>query len=83
MTITDSVKELLRNTLQLGNRVDRFNSKTPLFGSLPEFDSMAVAAVVAALEERFAISIDDGDITAETFATVGSLSRFVERKLAR
>jgi len=82
VTTTETIKVLLRSTLQLGDRADHFNSDTPLFGSLPEFDSMAVVAVVTALEEQFSISIEDDEITADTFATVGSLSQFIERKLA-
>jgi acyl carrier protein len=52
-----------------------------LFGSLPELDSMAVVAVITALEERFGFEVDDDEITAETFETVGSLSAFVAGKL--
>jgi acyl carrier protein len=53
-----------------------------LFGALPEFDSMAVVTIVTALEEQFDIVIEDDDLTAEVFATVGSLADFVDHKLA-
>ena len=43
---------------------------------------MAVVTVVAALEDRFGIIVDDDDITAEVFESVGSLAQFVEDKLA-
>ena len=79
--VIDDVKTVLAEVLQLGNKIDRFDERTPLFGSVPEFDSMAVITVIAALEEKFGITIDDGDITAETFATVGSLSNYVEGRL--
>lgn len=81
MNIIDTVKLVLRDTLQLGERVASFDAATPLFGSLPELDSMAVVAVITALEERFGFEIDDDEITAETFETVGSLSAFVVGKL--
>jgi acyl carrier protein len=42
---------------------------------------MAVLNVMVALEERFEITIDDDDVDAETFETLGNLSRFVEAKL--
>jgi acyl carrier protein len=51
-----------------------------LFGELPEFDSMAVVNVVTALEERFGIVVEDDEISAETFETVGALARFVDSK---
>lgn len=82
MDVIDGIKLVLRNTLQLGDRVEQFNTSTLLFGTLPELDSMAVVSVIAALEQQFQIQIDDEEITAETFETVGSLSRLVERKLA-
>jgi len=58
-----------------------FGYETPLFGSLPELDSMAVVNVVTALEEHFGFEIEDDEITAETFETLGSLSAFVAGKL--
>ena len=81
MTVIEEVKAILGQTLQLGDRAARFEAKTPLFGSIPEFDSMAVVTVVAALEERFGIVVDDDEITEDLFETVGALSRYVERKV--
>ncbi len=54
---------------------------TLLFGNLPELDSMAVATVLTALEDRFQILIDDDEVSGELFATVGSLAAFVAGKL--
>lgn len=78
----DGVKRVLQQALQLGDRIVEFDASTALFGSIPEFDSMAVVTVVAGLEEQFDIKIEDDDITAEVFATVGSLTRLVRDKLA-
>lgn len=82
MAVMDGIKRVLRETLQLGNRVNEFDESTALFGSIPEFDSMAVVTVVTGLEEEFDIEIDDDDITAEIFETVGSLAGFLSKKLA-
>lgn len=82
MVEMDGVKRVLQQALQLGDRIIEFDASTALFGSIPEFDSMAVVTVVAGLEEQFDIKIDDDDITAEVFATVGSLTRLVRDKLA-
>lgn len=78
----ENVKLVLRDTLQLGDRAAGFSGETPLFGSLPEFDSMAVVGVITALEERFDFVVEDDEISAEIFETVGSLAAFVEEKLA-
>ena len=43
---------------------------------------MAVVAVLTSLEERFGISVGDDEIDGATFATVGTLSEFVEGRLA-
>lgn len=78
----EQVRSVLRDTLQLGARGDKLTRSTALLGSLPELDSMAVITVIGALEERFGISVDDDDISAETFATLGSLADFVDQKLS-
>jgi len=82
MAVIDGIKRVLQETLQLGDRVQSFDESTSLFGSIPEFDSMAVVAVVTGLEEQFDIEVDDDDFSAEVFETLGSLTRFVEDKLA-
>jgi acyl carrier protein len=82
MEFNDGVKDVLRESLELGDQVDGFDEGTPLFESLVELDSMAIVTVVLALEERFDIAIEDDEIGAETFETLGSLSDFIEGKLA-
>jgi acyl carrier protein len=78
--IVKKTREILRSTLQLGAKADTLESSTPLLGNLPELDSMAVATLVAALEEGFDIYIEDDEISAETFETFGSLCNFVDEK---
>jgi acyl carrier protein len=77
-----SVKKILRDTLSLGPRAERLSAESGLLGSLPEFDSMAVVSVVAALENEFGIAVNDDELSAEVFATVGSLAQFLSTKLA-
>jgi acyl carrier protein len=72
----------LDEALSLQGRSARFTPETPLLGSLPEFDSMAVITVITSLEERFDIMVEDDELEAEVFETVGSLVRFVDGKLA-
>jgi acyl carrier protein len=42
---------------------------------------MAVVNLINAMEERFGVSVDDDEISGDTFASVGSLSRFLADKL--
>ena len=80
--VVEGVREVLRDALELGDRADGFDVSTPLFGSLAEFDSMAVVTVVLALEDCFDIVVDGDEISAETFETFGNLTRFVEGVLS-
>jgi len=81
MSILDEVKQLLSDVLQLGDKVGGFNESTPLLGNIPEFDSMAVVSVITALEESYGFVVDDDEIDAEVFETLGSLVAFVENKI--
>ena len=74
------IKTILRDTLNLGDRADKLQADTPLLGGIPEFDSMAVVSVVTMIEDEFGIAIDDDDLSADVFATVGSLADFVAQK---
>jgi acyl carrier protein len=64
-------------------RVAEFTEATPLFGALPEFDSMAVAGLLTEMEERLGIIIDDDDIDADMLETYGSLLTFARAKALR
>lgn len=81
MSTFEKVRSILSETLGLGARGASLTPDSALLGELPEFDSMAVVSVVTGLEEAFDISFDDDDINGEIFATLGSLSDFVETRL--
>jgi acyl carrier protein len=83
MRSLEEVKNILTDTLHLGERRKYLTSDTPLLGSMPELDSMAVINVISSLEERFDIVVEDDEISAQTFETLGSLATFVDNKLAR
>jgi acyl carrier protein len=77
MKYLEEVKTLLIDVLNLGPAGESLDADSPLLGSLPELDSMAVVTLIGALEEHFGIMVDDDDISASTFATLGSLAAFV------
>jgi acyl carrier protein len=81
MQHVEEVKSILSNVLSLGERKNSLREDSILLGNIPELDSMAVVNVITALEEHFGITVDDDEISARTFETVGSLTRFVEQKL--
>lgn len=78
----EQVIEILNDVLHLPDRASRFNRDTPLLGAVPELDSIAVVSVLNAIEEHFGFSIEDDEIGASLFETVGSLTTFVDGKLS-
>jgi acyl carrier protein len=77
----DGVTEVIVTTLGIENRAASLNAATPLFGEMPELDSLGVVELAAALEERFGLVIDDDEFTGDVFETVGSLTEFIDSKL--
>ncbi len=74
------IKNILRDALNIGTRADLLTLDSPLLGGVPEFDSMAVVQVITMMEEECGITIQDDELSAEVFATVGSLVRFLAQK---
>lgn len=88
LTDEDEVDHALRAVLVdvLGLPADRvagFTEATPLFGALPEFDSMAVAGLLTELEERLGILIEDHEVDADMLETYGALLTFARAKTLR
>ena len=90
MALTDAadvemtLRAVLADVLGLDSaRVSRFDEATPLFGALPEFDSLAVAGLLTELEERLGILIEDHEVDAEMMETFGSLLTFARAKTLR
>ena len=81
MKYLEEVKTLLIDVLNLGPAGQALTGDSPLLGSLPELDSMAVVTLIGTLEEHFGIMVDDDDISASTFATLGTLADFVTARV--
>ncbi|MBK8575477.1 MAG: acyl carrier protein [Elusimicrobia bacterium] len=75
------VVSLLENVLKLNGRSTHFSGETPLLGHLPEMDSLGAVGVLAGLEEKFHITIEDDEIDGSTFQTINSLVQFVGSKI--
>ena len=79
--VKKTVRAVLRDVLGISQtRVDAFDDDTPLFGALPELDSMAVATLLTELEDRLGITIDDDEVDVEMFETFGALVAFARDK---
>jgi len=84
ISVEEQIKSILRDALGLSQQqVDSLDKNSELFGAIPELDSMAVAGLLTELEENLDILIDDDDVDAELFETLGSLTKFAEMKLSQ
>jgi len=79
MRMLKQVIEILQICLQISDCSD-WDEHTQLLGAIAEFDSMAVVTVITQLEESFGLCIDDDEISAEIFETVGQLTTFVQAR---
>ena len=76
-----TVRSVLQDVLGLSaERASAFDADTPLFGALPELDSLAVAGVLTELEDRLGILIEDDEVDGEMLETFGALTRFAAEK---
>ena len=74
-TIVTTVLGINENDLEL-------NEQCALLGAIPEFDSMAVVSILTTIEDQYDVFVEDDEISAETFETLGTLHQFVIEKLA-
>lgn len=68
-----AVRATLIDTLGLVMPARQLTRETPLFGHLPELDSMGVVLLLTALEDRFDLVLSDDEIDTHWFDTLGSL----------
>ena len=76
--VLESIKQIIDETLGLGERRSLLTADTRLLGHLPELDSIAVVQLALGIERKFGLTIPDEDFDSELFASVGSLARYVE-----
>jgi acyl carrier protein len=81
LDVRAEVLRILDEAMALGGRAAKFTETTPLLGSVPELDSMAVVAIIGMFEDRLGLTVADDEIDGTTFATLGSLVNFVSNKL--
>ena len=80
-TVDTTVRAVLRDVLGLSaDRVAGFTATTPLFGALPELDSMAVAGVLTEIEDRLGILIEDDEVDGDMLETFGALVEFAANR---
>jgi acyl carrier protein len=81
LDIRFEVLRILDDAMGLKGRATKLGDADPLLGSVPELDSMAVVTIIGMLEDRLGITVEDDEIDGQTFATVGSLVKYVSDKV--
>jgi acyl carrier protein len=77
----ENVKAVVVTTLGIEDRADGLVPESQLLGNLPELDSIAVVELLAALQDRFGIEIEDDEVIGEMFETLGQLAAFIDSKV--
>jgi acyl carrier protein len=83
VNVQQEVIKILRSVLSLDAAKQPLDGESALLGSVAELDSMAVVTILTTLEERFGFVVDDDEVDGRTFASVASLTSFVEDKLVQ
>ena len=81
MVSLNDLKALIGDVLQIADRLEGLGFDAALLGAIPEFDSMAVVSILTVIEENYGVVIDDDEVSAENFETIGSLLNFVNAKV--
>jgi acyl carrier protein len=76
--IEQEVRNFLTEKFLFGNS-GALSDDTPLLGNV--IDSQGVIELVVFVQERFALAVDDEEVTTDNFATVKSTVAFIESKL--
>jgi len=75
------LRGLLAEVLGSPGFADELREDTRLLGAIPEFDSMAIAALVVGIEQACDLELNDRSLNAQVFETFGSLKAFVAEHL--
>ena len=80
MDALELTRSIIRSCLQLADDVT-LDRDTYLMGNFAEFNSLTITTMIAEIEDQVDTEIDDDEISADIFETVGALADFVEEKM--
>lgn len=79
MSIPLEVEQFIVNDIAAGRGIDSIaHDSDMLAGGV--IDSLGITELIAFLERKYAVKVDDDDIDAENFRSIDSIVAFVERK---
>ena len=78
-SVATEIRDLIVRELQWNGSPDDLTDDYPLLdGSV--LDSLDILKLVAFLEEKYSIDVDDKELVPEHFETISNISHFVESK---
>jgi len=82
LEIEGKIKNILISELDINPSIlAACNSSTPLLGRGIGLNSIETLTLVAGIEERFDIQVDDADLTVDLFKDIGTLAEYVLQKI--
>jgi acyl carrier protein len=79
VSIAVEVEQFIVNDIAAGRGIDAIpHDSDMLAGGV--IDSLGITELIAFLESKYAIKVDDDDIDAENFRSIESIAAFVEQK---
>jgi acyl carrier protein len=77
--ISDRVKGFIVSELMFEDSAATLTDDTPLLDGV--IDSLGLMQMISFIEEEFDVAIDDAEVTASNFRTVGDIEKLVEQKV--
>jgi acyl carrier protein len=78
-SVANEIRDHIVRELQWSGSPDMLTDDYPLLDA-SVLDSLDILRLVAFLEDRFSIEVDDEDLVPEHFETIWNISQFVESK---
>jgi acyl carrier protein len=75
----EKIKDFIKQEILFEDTSQALNEDTPLLNGV--MDSLGLMQLVAFIEEEYDVEIDDADMTAEHFRTVGDIEALVNQKV--
>ncbi len=80
LALKSELKQLILRELDLRTRTEEdIKDDAPLFGAGLGLDSLDALQLVVAIEERYGVTIPEGDVGREILATVATLAAHIAR----
>jgi acyl carrier protein len=77
--ISDRIRDFIASELLFEDSSSSLSDDTPLLAGV--IDSLGLMQLISYIEEEFDVAIDDSEVTASNFRTVGDIERLVQGKV--